>query len=210
MATHHHPIPLPEPGPGAKDNGQLAAWLGLTSFTFMMGTFVAANVYLRGWNPQVFGVQLPDEIKNLSYISTLVLIVTTVVLMIAGILFRNSSYKKFLGTMGFGALLYTAYLILQIELCVKYFQAGAAITTINATITIFQIITALVSLGFIAAVGWYGDSQNGKALRRLVPGAMAVWTYAVITGIVVLIITDVVSVGQFADWCGTRLQQLVK
>lgn len=201
---------MPEPGPGAKDNGQLAAWLGLVSYTFFLATFVAANVYLRGWRPDVFGVELPADVKSFSYISTLVLIVTSVVLLIAGVSFRNGSYKKFLGTMGFGAILYATHLVLQIQLMMKYIALGKAVATINATITAFQILITLTSLALIAAVGWYGDAKDGKVLRRLVPGAMAVWMYAVVVGIAVMIITDVVSVGQFAEWCGTRLKELVK
>lgn len=210
MAMQQHQLHIPEPGPGAKDNGQLAAWLGLISFTFFLVTFVAANVYLRGWRPDVFGVRLPAEVTNLSNFSTLVLIVNGVVLLIAGILFRNSSYRKFLGTMAIGAILYAVNLILQIQLLTKYIAQGKAVATINGTITGFQILITVVSLAFIAAVGWYGDGKNGKVLRRLVPGAMAVWMYAVVVGLTVLIITDVVSVSEFAEWCGTRVKELVK
>lgn len=210
MASHHSHIPLPEPGPGIKDNGQLAAWLGLIAYTFFLATFVAANVYLRGWKPDVFGVKLPSEVTSLSYLSTVVLIVTGVILLIAGMLFRNGSYKKFIGTMGIGALAYAGYLLLQIQLLKKYIAQGAAIGTVNGTITAFQMLITLVSLVFIAAVGWYGDRKDGKALSRLVPGAMAVWMYAVVIGITVLIVTDVVSVSEFAGWCGTRLKEIVK
>ncbi|MFC4767052.1 hypothetical protein [Effusibacillus consociatus] len=210
MASQHSHLPLPEPGPGIKDNGQLAAWLGLISYTFFLATFVAANVYLRGWRPEVFGVKVPAEVSNLSYLSTLLLLVTGGILLIAGVLFRNGSYKKFLGTMSIGALLYSGYLLLQIQLLKKYIALGAAIATINATITGFQILITLTSLVFIAAVGWYGDSKDGKVLRRLVPGAMAVWMYSVVVGLVVMIVTDVVSVSEFAAWCGTRLTELVK
>lgn len=201
---------MPEPGPGAKDNGQLAAWLGLIGYTFFLGTFVAANVYLRGWNPEKFGMGVPANIQNLAYISILVLIVTGALLFFGGVQYRNSQYKKFMGVMSIAALLYAAYLVLQIMLLNGYLSQGAAIGTINGTVTALQIPITLVSLGFIAAVGWYGDSKNGKALNRLVPGAMAVWMYAVVVGLAVLLLTEVVTVSQFADWCGTRLQQLVK
>ncbi|GAX88478.1 hypothetical protein [Effusibacillus lacus] len=210
MAMQHHQIHMPEPGPGAKDNGQLAAWLALVSYTFFLATFVAANVYLRGWRPDKFGVNLPGDVTNLHYLSTAVLILTGIVLLVAGILFRNSEYKKFVGTMGIGAVLYSAYLVMQIQLLVKYVKQGAAIATINATITGFEILITLTSLALIAAVGWYGDSKNGKVLRRLVPGAMAVWMYAVVVGITVMIVTDVVSISEFAEWCGTRIKEIVK
>lgn len=210
METTHGHLHMPEPGPGAKDNGQLATWLGLVSFTFFLATFVASNVYLRGWKPEVFGVPISPEIQNLSYISTLVLIVTGILLMFAGVQFRNSQYKLFRGTMAVGAILYVSYFILQIQLLKGYIAQGTAIATINAPITAFQMLGTLVSLGMIAAVGWYGDSKDGKVLRRLVPGAMAVWMYAVVVGITVLIITDVVHVGEFAEWCGQKVMEIVK
>lgn len=201
---------MPEPGLGAKDNGQLAAWLGLSSFTFFLGTFVAANVYLRGWKPEIFGKTLPSEIQNLSYLSVVVLLLAGILLLFAGVQFRNSQYKLFQASMAVGALLFAAYLMIQILLLKGYIAQGAAIATVNGAVTGVQILITLTCLALIGTVGWYGNSRDVKALSRLVPGAMAVWMYAVVVGLTVLIMTDVVSISEFADWCGTRVTQLIK
>jgi hypothetical protein len=59
-------------------------------------------------------------------------------------------------------------------------------------------------------VGKAFSERDEKALKALVPIALSMFMYTVVIGLASLLITDLISVGQFAEWCGTKLNIVKK
>ncbi|MFD2171839.1 hypothetical protein [Tumebacillus lipolyticus] len=210
MSAHHAPDWVPHrEGTGIKDNGVFATWLSLISFTFFFATFVAANVYLRGWAPDKFTVDFGPN-ADLPAITTIILLVAGFILLLAGNFFRSNAMGKFNVMMILATLAITAYAVMQIWLMVYVHEQGAHAWTTHMGIYLLQLCLALVCITFMMFIGKYISERNIKALNRLVPAAMSVFLYTVITGVLTLVITDMISVGEFAEWCGTRIMELVK
>jgi len=210
MSAHHAPDWVPHRnGTGIKHDGTFATWLGLISFTFFIGTFVAANVYLRGWNPEKFTVDFGAN-ADLPSITTLVLLVAGFILVLAGSAWRNHALKKFKVLMVLATLAFTAYAVMLMWLMVHTWYLGAAAWTTHLGIYFLQFILALACIVFIAFIGMAFSDASEKKLRSIVPAAMSVFIYTVLVGVTVLVVTDMIDIGQFAEWCGVRLQELVK
>jgi uncharacterized membrane protein YozB (DUF420 family) len=210
MSAHHAPDWVPHrSGTGSKDDGILATWLGLLSFTFFYGTFLAANVYLRGWAPDKFTVDFGAN-ADLPALTTICLLVAGFVVLLAGSFFRNNQYKKFQGTMIIAVLAFFGYAVLQMWLLVDAYYLGTAAWTTHLALYSLQFALALIDIIFILLIGKHFAERNEKALRRLVPAAMSVFMYTVLLGILTLVVTDMITVGQFASWCGEKLAAIAK
>lgn len=206
MSAHHAPewVPDRSGATGMRDNGIFATWLSLISFTFFFGTFMAANVYLRGWSPDKFTVSFGGNL-DLPAVSTLLLIVTGIIVLAAANFFRRDKRKAFQATLVLAVLAYVAQAITQIRLLVFTFGLGPAAWTTSLMIFILQLALSLICIGFLVAIGIYFSDRNEKALRRLVPAAMSVFMYTIIIGVLVLVLTDMITIGQFTQWCGTKI-----
>jgi len=205
MSAHHAPDWVPaRHGSGIKHDGVFSTWLSLISFTFFLGTFVAANVYLRGWNPEKFNVNFGEQ-ANLPAITTLILIVAGFITVLAGSFFRQGAWKKFQTSLVFATLAFTGYAVMSIKLMTFTYDLGPAAWTTHLGIYFLQFVLACVCIGFIMAIGFRLAERNEKKLNSYVPAAMSVFLYTVLTGILVLVVTDMITIGQFAEWCGTRI-----
>jgi uncharacterized membrane protein YozB (DUF420 family) len=210
MSAHHAPDWVPHrEGTGIKDNGIFATWLSLIAFTFFLATFVAANVYLRAWSPDKFNVDFGDS-ANLPYVTTLFLLIAGFIVLLAGSFYKQNKRKAFMGTMVLATIAFFVYGLTEMWLLVDTYYLGAQAWTAYLGIYALQVALALVNIVFIGAIAKHFGDRNDAALRRLVPAAMSVFMYTVVVGISVLLVTDVVSVGQFAEWCGTKLQVVKK
>ncbi|ASS76432.1 hypothetical protein CIG75_16690 [Tumebacillus algifaecis] len=210
MSAHHAPDWVPHrEGTGIKDNGIFATWLSLISFTFFLATFVAANVYLRGWAPDKFTVDFGPN-ADLPAITTIILLVAGLLLLLAASFFRSKAMGKFNIMMVLSTLAITAYAVMQIWLLFYTHEQGEHAWTTHMGIYFLQLALSLVCIGFMMAIGKYYSERNIKALNRLVPAALSVFLYTVATGVLTLVLTDMISVGEFAEWCGTRIMELVQ
>lgn len=203
MSAHHAPDWVPHrEGHGLKNDGVLTTWLSLISFTFFIGTFVAASIYLQMWSPENFKVELGTDLPN---VATLILLVMGVVSIAAGNLFRKGSWKAFQLTMMLNTLVFIAYAVVMLKLMGEVHALGAAAWTTYLGIYIFQFILAIVNLFFVGKIGILFSERNVKALNSWVPSAMAVFLYTAVIGVVIFLLTGVVEFGEFAEWCGKRI-----
>lgn len=193
------------PGTGIKDNAQFGTWLGLIAFTFFFGTFVAANVYLRGWSPEVFNVDFAGKAGDLPYLNTLILLGSAVLALIAGQAFRKRANGAFVAALALATLLALAYVVLGAQLIREMVTLGKAVWTAYLTVYGLHWILGLLNFILLAVALAFAFAGKENALKRLVPAGMSVWLYTAISGLAVFVITDVVSVGAFAEWCGTKL-----
>lgn len=208
MSAHHAPDWVPHrEGTGAKHDGILATWLSLISFTFFLATFVAANVYLRACSPDQFNVDFGAQ-ADLPSFTVIALLLAGFLAYFAGTSWKAGKRKAFVGFMVALTLVFFVYTALQMYLIAFTWYLGAGAWTGYIGIYVCQILLAFTIIGFlIANVKYYGD-RNEKQMRSLVPATMSIIFYAVVIGLAVLVITNMISIGEFADWCGTKLQQL--
>lgn len=206
MSAHHAPewVPDRSGATGYKDNGLFATWLGLISFTFFFGTFLAANAYLRGWSPEKFSINFNGN-YDLPAITTLILIVAGALVLAGTNAFRKSAWKSFQALMVLSLLVFAGLAITQMRLLVYTYGLGPAAWTANLMIYIIQFLLSVVCICFLVAIGKFYSERNDKALRRLVPAAMSVFMYTIIMGVIVLVLTDMITIGQFTQWCGTKI-----
>lgn len=205
MSAHHAPDWVPHrEGTGIKHDGTFAAWLGLISFTFFMGVFVAANVYLRGWAPEKFTVDY-GPYADLPEYTTLILLVAGFFLLLAGAAFRSNAYKRFQALMIVATMAIFGYGISLMWLIVRTYYLGAEAWTLNLGIYACQAILALACIVFMFFTGKQFAERNEKGLRVMVPITLSIFLYTVVTGLAVFLITDVISIAEFAEWCGTKL-----
>lgn len=206
MSAHHAPdwVPDRSGATGFKDNGLFATWLGLISFTFFFGTFLAANAYLRGWSPEKFAINFNGN-YDLPGITTIILIVAGIVTLAGANAFRKGAMKQFQGLMVLSLLIFAGLAITQMRLLVFTYGHGPAAWTANLMIYIIQFALSITCICFLVAIGKFYSERNEKALRRLVPAAMSVFMYTIIMGVVVLVLTDMITIGQFTQWCGTKI-----
>ncbi len=207
-ANHQHNYPPAyEPGPGMKDNGQFAVWLGLISALFFIATFVSSNVYLRGWSPDVFNLK---QTSDLPYLSTLVLLAGAVAALFTGSAFRKRANGAFTVGLLLSAALFAVSLVLETLLIKEFAALGPAAWTAYLTVYLCQwIMLAICVILFVIAIAFHFGGKE-KKLVRLVPAAMSVWLFTVMLGLAILLLTNVMTVGQFAEWCGVKFLGLVK
>lgn len=211
MSAHHTPAWVPDRSgaTGAKDNGILATWLGLLSFTFFYGVFLAANVYLRGWSPDKFSVNFGGSL-DLPATATLIMILAGFITILAVTFYRTGSWKKFQVMMILATIAFSAHAVTEMRLVVKTYSMGAAAWTVDLGAYFLQFVLAVTCVVFLAAIGIKFSERNEKALARLIPAAMSVFFYTIVMGILTLVITDMISIDQFTQWCGTKIAVIAK
>ncbi|GIM46687.1 hypothetical protein DNHGIG_22360 [Collibacillus ludicampi] len=191
-------------------NARLAVWLGLVSFTFFIATAVASNVYLRKWSPDKFTLQLAESPKEMLWLSIIVLLVCGILLLLAGGFFRADKWRSFNVAMSLITLCFFAYGLLQIWFIRFLVQQTPQIWTAYVGIAAIQVLLAAVSIILLIWAAFYTGFKNKQRLRAWVPVVMNVWLYTVIVGIVVIFLTDLMTVSEFADYCGVKLKQLIR
>ncbi|QSO49002.1 hypothetical protein [Alicyclobacillus mengziensis] len=185
-------------------NANLAVWGGLVAVTFLTSTFVASNVYLRGWSPTKF-VLKSALLKDLPYYAVLLSILSAVILLVASRFFAKDKWRAFSLTLALGTLSYVALAVVQFQLMLRFGHASAQSATIYAPTAIIQFVLTAVGVVLLAATGWYMGFANKAKINAFFPVAMNVWLYSAMSGIVILLLEDVLTVGQFAAWCGQHL-----
>ncbi|MCL6632786.1 MAG: hypothetical protein K6T63_09145 [Alicyclobacillus herbarius] len=182
-------------------NANLAVWLGLVALTFMSAVFVASNVYLRGWNPAKF-VLKNQLLTDLPYWDTLLLIVSGVLVVVAGVFFAKDRWRVFNSVLALAVLSWVATALIQFRLMLWFAGYSKQIKTIDGPTSMIVFGLTAVSVILIAIAGWYASFANKRKINEFFPVAMNVWVYTVMFGIVVLLMERVLTVGQFAAWCG--------
>lgn len=209
MANHKTQAYPPEykPGAGIKDNAQLGVWLGLISALFLIATFVSSNVYLRGWSPEVFALKNQSD---LPYLSTLTLLIGAVAAILTGNAFRNRKDRAFAAGLFVSMILFAASFVQECLLIKEMAALGPAAWTAYVTVYVCQALMLLVSVVlFVIAIG-FQLRRNENALKRFIPASMSVWLFTLMLGIGILLLTNVVTVEQFTEWCGVKFLGLVK
>jgi uncharacterized membrane protein YozB (DUF420 family) len=181
----------------------MGIWLGLTAFTFFYGTFIASNVYLRGWSPTKFALD-QHKISNIPYYSIFDLIALFIVLIIAGSLFKAKKWKALNGVMALTGLLFVLYTLFQFWIIQMYGAMSPQIWTAYMPAGVLQLILAIASLVYIAWVGWRSTFKNKAPLQRVFTLGMNIWLYTVITSVATYLLTDVMTMGSIAQWCGIK------
>ncbi|OFW82239.1 MAG: hypothetical protein A2201_04245 [Alicyclobacillus sp. RIFOXYA1_FULL_53_8] len=185
-------------------NANLAVWVGLVGITFMYATFVATNVYLRGWNPQKF-VLTAKLLNDLPYYTTLGLILSGILFFLAGMFFVKDRWRAFTLTLALATLAWVAVLLTQFRLMLWFIGYSPQIRTIYGPSAVIQFLLELIGAILLAYAGWYASYNNKAKLNKFFPVAMNVWAYTVVSTIVALLVENVMTVGQFAAWCGQHL-----
>ncbi|MCL6452351.1 MAG: hypothetical protein K6T78_01845 [Alicyclobacillus sp.] len=186
-------------------NANLAVWCGLVALTFMTGTFVAANVYLRGWSPSKFGKLHPGLLTQLPDYAVLCAILSAILVVIAGALFVKDKWGAFRGVLALATLSYVAMtgIHFRLMLWVGHYSPQAA--TIYAPTEVAQFVLSAICVILLAVAGWYSTFANKGKVNAFFPVATNVWIYTALSGIVILLLENVLTVGQFAAWCGQHL-----
>lgn len=203
MSTYTHGPAVP--GKGMKDNGQLATWLGLISFTFLFATFIASNVYLRGWSSETFSVKLSTPLQNVVNITMLFTILAGILSLGVGISYKKRNNTLFSSFLILTGVSFLADIILTWVLINQYKAMGAAPWTTYGMVEIFMLALHVVSFVFFSFGLVYMLRNKGGVLNRFIPASLSVWIYTVLMGIIVFIQCNLVQIGQFAEWCGLKV-----
>jgi uncharacterized membrane protein YozB (DUF420 family) len=186
-------------------NANFATWAGLVSLTFLTGTFVASNVYLREWSPTKFNLNIGNVLKDLPYLSVLLSIVSALLLVVAAIFFVRNKWQAFNTLLALAGLSYVGELITQFNLMVWFSGVNQQAATIYAPTEVIQFLLTALCVIMLVVAGWYASFRNKGKINKFFPVAMNVWLYAAVSSILILLLEDVISFGQFAAWCGQHL-----
>ncbi|GMA49673.1 hypothetical protein GCM10025857_10300 [Alicyclobacillus contaminans] len=185
-------------------NANLAVWLGLVSLTFMTATFVGSNVYLRKWSPSKF--QLDNSLlRNLPYVTVLLSVLAVLLLFVAAAFFKRDRWRPFRAVLALTTLVYLAQVIVQFNLMLWFAGYSKQVATIYAPTAVMEFLLSVVCIVLLAGVGWYSAYGNKRMVNGYFPVAMNVWLYTAFSNVVILLVENVVSVSQFAAWCGQHL-----
>lgn len=187
-----------------QSNANFAVWCGLVALTFMTATFVASNVYLRGWSPTKF-VLNTGLLKDLPYYTVLLSIISAGVLLVASRFFIKDRWRAFSITLAVATIFYIALAAVQFQLMLRFGHVSVQAATIYVPTAVIQFCLTGVGVVLLAVAGWYTGFANKAKINGFFPVAMNVWLYTAMSGIVILLIEDVLTVGQFAAWCGQHL-----
>jgi uncharacterized membrane protein YozB (DUF420 family) len=185
-------------------NANLAVWLGLVALTFMTATFVACNVYLRGWAPSKF--HLSDKVlTDLPYVTVLLSIISVILLFVAASFFARDKWRAFNLVLALTTLVYIAQVMVEFNLMLWFAGYSKQVATIYAPTAVMEFALTVVCVILLVAAGWYASFANKRKINSFFPVGMNVWLYAAFSNVVILLVEDVMSVGQFAAWCGQHL-----
>lgn len=185
-------------------NANFAVWLGLVSLTFLIATFVACNVYLRGWAPSKF--HLGDKVlTNLPYLTVLLAIVSVILLFVAASFFAKDKWRAFNLVLALITLVYIVQVIVEFNLMLWFAGYSKQVATIYAPTAIMEFALTVVYVMLLVVAGWYASFANKRKINSFFPVGMNVWLYAAFSNVVILLIENVLSVGQFAAWFGQHL-----
>ncbi len=185
-------------------NANFAVWLGLVSLTFLIATFVACNVYLRGWAPSKF--HLGDKVlTNLPYLTVLLAIVSVILLFVAASFFAKDKWRAFNLVLALITLVYIVQVIVEFNLMLWFAGYSKQVATICAPTAIMEFALTVVYVMLLVVAGWYASFANKRKINSFFPVGMNVWLYAAFSNVVILLIENVLSVGQFAAWFGQHL-----
>lgn len=199
MGHHAHDENIDHQG-----NANLAVWLGLVAMTFTTASFVGSNVYLRGWNPAKFVLQ-SQLLKDLPYYSTLLLLLSGLLVLLAAVFFARDKWTAFNAVLALATMSFVAVLAVQFRMMIWFMDYSKQIATIYAPTAVLQFLLTLICVILLAYAGWYASYGRKEKINKFFPVAMNVWLYAVFSGIVIMLLEDVMTVGQFAAWCGQHL-----
>lgn len=194
---HHENIDPP-------GNANLAVWCGLVALTFMTGTFVAANVYLRAWSPSKFKLNV-SLLTQLPYYYVILAVISAVLLITAGSFFVKNRWTGFKAMLALSTLSYMAMTLIEFRLMLWLGHVNQQIATIDVPSAVVEFVLSAIGVILLATAGWYASYANKTKLNRFFPVAMNVWLYTAFSGIVMLLLENVMTVGQFAAWCGQHI-----
>lgn len=183
----------------------LGIWLGLCAITFTSASFVAANVYLRKWSPTKFTLPNSALLHDLPYYSTLMLIVSGILCLIAGTLFAKNKWKAFNGVLALTTLSFVAVVTIDLRLFLWFANGSPQVRTAYAPTAFMELGVSVTSLVLLAFAGWYASYGNKARINYYFPAVMNWWLYNAMFGIVVLLLENVITVGSFAAWCGQHI-----
>lgn len=186
-------------------NANLAVWLGMVAVTFTSATFVATNVYLKGWSPANFDVPLTGLLHDLPYWVTLVLILCGISVFVSGSLFVRNRWRAFNAMLALMTVLYVVAMILQFRLMLWFAGQKPQLMTIYTPTAVIEFSLVVVCVALLAGAGWYASYGNKAKINAFFPVAANVWIYTAMFGIVVLLLENVITIGQFAAWCGQHI-----
>lgn len=183
----------------------LGIWLGLSGLTFTGASFVASNVYLRKWSPSKFALPKAALLRDLPYLSTLLLLLAGILCLVAGALYLRDRWKAFNAVLALTTLSFVGVVAIDLRLFLWFSFTSAQVRTIYAPTAFIEMGVSITSLGLLAACGWYASYGNKARINYFFPAAMNWWLYNVLFGIGVLLMENVITVGSFAAWCGQHL-----
>lgn len=186
-------------------NANLAVWAGLVGLTFMTGTFVASNVYLRGWSPSKFGKLKPGLLTTLPDYVVLLSIISAILVFVAGALFVKDKWGPFRSVLALAVLSYFAMTGIQFRLMLWVGHYSKQAATIYAPTETIQFALSVVCVILLVVAGWYATFADKTKINAYFPVATNVWIYATLSNIVILLLEHVLTVGQFAAWCGQHV-----
>lgn len=186
-------------------NANLAVWAGLVALTFMTGTFVAANIYLRGWSPTKFGKLTPGLLTTLPDYAVLLSIVSTILVLIAGAFFVKDKWGPFKGVLALATLSYFAITAIQFRLMLWVGHYSPQAATIYAPTEVTQFVLSALCVILLVVAGWYTGFADKAKINAYFPVATNVWIYTTLSSVVILLLEHVLTVGQFAAWCGQHI-----
>lgn len=192
---HEHDVPKQQ---------NMAIWLGLCALTFFYATFVASNVYLRGWSPAKFAMK-QLQIHNLPYLALLDLIACFIVMLVAGSYFKKKRWQALNRSLAVLGLLFVLYALFQFWIIGMFAAMSPQIWTAYMPAGVMQFLLAVTCIVYIGWVGWRSTLKDKTLLMRTFPLGMNFWMYTVISSVVVYLLTDVMTVGSIAQWCGMHL-----
>ncbi|MCL6593351.1 MAG: hypothetical protein K6T31_05195, partial [Alicyclobacillus sp.] len=126
-------------------NANFAVWCGLTALTFTTGTFVASNVYLRGWSPSKF--VLDDRLlRDLPYYTVLFSVISALLLLLAASFFKRDRWKAFNLTLALATLTYAVTTLTQFRMTLWFAGYSKQVATIYAPTSAMQFLLNVVGI----------------------------------------------------------------
>jgi len=128
-----------------------------------------------------------------------------VLLLVAASFFARDRWKAFNGVLALTTLSFAASALIEFRLMIWFADYNKQIATIYTPTAVIEFLLLLVCIVLLAVTGWYSGLGSKKKINQMFPVAMNVWLYAAFANVVILLVENVMTVGQFAAWCGQHL-----